>query len=94
MVNNNSAKKRIKINQRNNQNNNIYRSRVKTFTKNYLVITQRYKANPTEEVFLELKESLKLTLSQLDKASKRRVYHKNNVAKKKSNLLKVYNQLL
>nr|YP_009455763.1 30S ribosomal protein S20 [Dictyopteris divaricata]YP_010205270.1 30S ribosomal protein S20 [Grateloupia livida]AQZ24979.1 30S ribosomal protein S20 [Dictyopteris divaricata]UAV85839.1 30S ribosomal protein S20 [Grateloupia livida] len=94
MANTNSAKKRIRTNRRNNERNTIYKSRSKTFIKNYLALTQSYKLTQNEKKILEVKNSLNLALSQLDKAAKKNVYHKNNIARKKSNLLKVYNQLL
>nr|YP_011006215.1 30S ribosomal protein S20 [Dictyotopsis propagulifera]WAM63219.1 30S ribosomal protein S20 [Dictyotopsis propagulifera] len=95
MANNNSAKKRIKINTRNNERNSIYKSRIRTFTKKYLISIQDYKSNKQEKMNLsEVEDSLNRTLSQLDKAKKKKVYHKNNIARKKSNLVKLFNQLL
>lgn len=93
MANNNSAKKRIKINKRNNYRNSIYKSRMKTFTKKYLNLVQDYETNKTDEIFSLVKSSLQITLSQLDKAAKKNVYHKNNIARKKSLLVKVFNKL-
>lgn len=94
MANNNSAKKRIKVNKRNQLRNNIYKSRIKTFTKKYLSFVQYYRNDRTDHAFLEVKNSLKVILSQLDKAAKRHVYHKNTIARRKSILVKVYNNLL
>lgn len=94
MANNISAKKRIKVNKRNQLRNNIYRSRIKTFTKKYLSFVQNYRNEKTDSTFLQVKSSLKVILSQLDKAGKRHIYHKNNIARKKSVLVKVYNNLL
>ncbi|CAL8412548.1 unnamed protein product [Dictyota dichotoma] len=94
MANNNSAKKRIKVNKRNQLRNNIYKSRIKTFTKKYLNFVQVYRNKKTEDTLFEVQSSLKVILSQLDKAGKRDVYHKNNIARRKSALVKVYNNLL
>lgn len=94
MANNNSAKKRIKVNKRNQLRNNIYKSRIKTFTKKYFNFVQVYRNKKTEDTLFEVQSSLKVILSQLDKAGKRDVYHKNNIARRKSALVKVYNNLL
>lgn len=94
MANNNSAKKRIRVNKRNQLRNNIYKSRIKTFTKKYLSFVQDYRNDKTDDTFLQVKSSLKIILSQLDKAGKRHVYHKNTIARRKSVLVKVYNNLL
>ncbi len=94
MANNNSAKKRIKVNKRNQRRNNIFKSRIKTFTKKYLSSVQNYKTDKTDDTFLQVKNSLKTILSQLDKAGKRHVYHKNTIARRKSILVKVYNDLV
>lgn len=94
MANNNSAKKRIRVNKRNQLRNNIYKSRIKTFTKKYLNFVEYYRNNETDDTFSQVKSSLTVILSQLDKAGKRHVYHKNTIARRKSFLVKVYNTLL
>lgn len=93
MANIKSAKKRVKINQRNNRRNSSYRSKAKTFIKKYLILINDYQTNEDKIILDKIQISLKLAFSQIDKATKKKVYHKNNAARKKANLQKLYNQL-
>lgn len=94
MANNNSSRKRIRTTKRNNLQNNIYKSRIKTFIKKYLNLVNNYKYSKTDAGLIEIKNSLQLTFSQLDKAGKKNIYHKNKIARQKSNLQKILNQIL
>ena len=94
MANTRSAKKRIKLNQRNSRINRSYRSKVKTFTKQYLNAIEESKDIQTDTLTLQKIQSLlKVTISHIDKATKKKVYHKNNAARKKSKLQNLYNRL-
>ncbi|MDC7243903.1 MAG: 30S ribosomal protein S20 [Sphaerochaetaceae bacterium] len=93
MANNRSAKKRIKISDRNNKLNSFYKSRVKSSIKKYLTLVQDYKITKSEEIFLELQTFIKTCFSQIDKAAKKNVYHKNVAARKKATLTRLYNDL-
>lgn len=93
MANNKSAKKRIKITERNNKLNSFYKSRVKTSIKKYLMLIQAYKITKSKESFFELQNFIKICFSQIDKAAKKNVYHKNVAGRKKAMLMKLYNNL-
>ena len=94
MANTRSSKKRIKINQRNSRINRSYKSRVKTFTKQYLSAIEESQNIQIDNLDLQkIQVLLKLTISYIDKATKKKVYHKNTAARKKSKLQKLYNEL-
>ncbi len=86
MANNKSAKKRIKIAERNRLINKSYKSTVKTFTKKTLDYCEKYKKEPNEDNKNLVKESLNKAFSLIDKAVKKNVIHKNNGANKKSKI--------
>lgn len=86
MANNKSAKKRIKITQRNRLRNKVYKSSVKTLTKKFLLNLESYKESKTLENKEKLINMLNLIYSLIDKATKKNVFHKNKAARKKSQL--------
>ena len=86
MANNKSAVKRIKINERNRLENRRYKGNVKSIIKIYLDNLKQYQLDKTEENKTKLTDSLNLAYSQIDKATKRNVFHKNKAARKKSQL--------
>lgn len=97
MANNKSAKKRIKINKRNNIQNNSYKSLIKYYEKMHLKLIEEYK-NSNQIVSGEaISESIKQNLitsfaqvvSRIDRAVKKKVIHKNNGIRKKR---KLYNK--
>lgn len=77
MANNKSAKKRITINKRNRLKNRYYLSSVRTITKKF-----RNSLNDKQQAQILLNE----VYSLFDKGTKKGVYHKNNAARKKSQL--------
>ena len=89
MANNNSAKKRIQIAERNRLINKSYKSTVRTFTKKTLENCAKFKKEPNENNKNLVKSSLNKTFSLIDKAVKKNVLHKNNGANKKSKINKV-----
>ena len=86
MANNKSAKKRIKIAERNRLINKSYKSVVKTFTKKTLENCEKYKKDPNEDNKNLVKSSLNKAYSLIDKAVKKNVLHKNNGANRKSKI--------
>ncbi|CAL8412605.1 unnamed protein product [Sargassum natans] len=88
MANSKAAKKRIKINRRNNIRNNSYNSLMKTSKKKFINNLEIYNKEFTEKNKIIIKESLILAISQIDKAAKKKIIHKNTAARKKSNLYK------
>ena len=86
MANNKSAKKRIKIAERNRLINKSYKSTVRTLTKKTVESCAQYKKDPTEDNKNLVKTSLNKAFSLIDKAVKKNVLHKNNGANKKSKI--------
>jgi small subunit ribosomal protein S20 len=86
VANNKSAKKRIKIAERNRLVNKSYKSTVKTLTKKTLENCEKYKKDPNEDNKNLVKASLNRAFSLIDKAVKKNILHKNNGANKKSKI--------
>ena len=92
MANNKSAKKRIKINKRNQQNNKSYKSSIRSLVKKFrreLEFTfTSMNGNETLEIEkqTQLKKSLSSLYSMIDKSVKRNVLHKNKASRQKSKL--------
>ena len=86
MANNNSAKKRIQIAERNRLTNKSYKSTVRTLTKKTLENCEKYKKQPNEDNKNLVQTSLNQAYSIIDKAVKKNVLHKNNGANKKSKI--------
>ena len=89
MANNKSAKKRIKVAERNRLVNKSYKSTVKTLTKKTVVCCENYKKDPSAENKVLVQSSLNNAFSLIDKAVKKNVLHKNNGANKKSQINKL-----
>ena len=94
MANNKSAKKRIKIAERNRLINKSYKSTVRTLTKKTLENCEKYKKEPNEVNKNLLTTSLNRAFSLIDKAVKKNVLHKNNGANKKSKINKFVKAIL
>ena len=86
MANNASAKKRILINERNRLQNRFYKSSVRTLTKMFLKDLEVYKISRDPNDKEKAQNRLNLVYSLIDKGSKRKVFHKNTAARKKSKL--------
>ena len=86
MANNKSAQKRIQVTKRNRLQNRFYKSSVQTLIKRFFKNLELYKSLKNSETKKKLKESLNLTYSIIDKASKKKLFHKNTAARKKSKL--------
>nr|YP_009694299.1 30S ribosomal protein S20 [Hapterophycus canaliculatus]AXU40716.1 30S ribosomal protein S20 [Hapterophycus canaliculatus] len=96
MANSRSAKKRIRINRRNNIQNNAYKSLIKYYEKIHLNLIKEYK---NSEDFIEgqstpdnvkktLSDSFARVASRIDRAVKKKIIHKNTAIRKKNNLFK------
>ena len=86
MANIKSAKKRILVSRKRADRNKSVRSRIKTAVKKVEVaIEAGDKAAATE--------ALRVAVSELDKATKKGIYHKNTTARKVSRLTKAVNAL-
>ena len=86
MPNIKSAKKRVKLNQKNNLRNRKVKSEVKTRTKNFLL---SLKENDKERA----QENLRIAIKTIDQAASKKIYHRNTAARKKSRLAKLFNKL-
>jgi len=86
VANNKSAKKRIKIAERNRLINKSYKSTVRTLTKKTLEDCEKYKKEPNENNKNLVQKSLNKAFSLIDKAVKKNVLHKNNGANRKSKI--------
>ncbi len=86
MPNTASAKKRMRQEQKRRAHNRSIKSRVKTqITKARLAITTPKASNE------DAAEAVRLAVSELDRAAKKGVLHKNNAARRKSRLMKQLN---
>lgn len=85
MANSNSAEKRIRSNERKQQRNQMYRSRVKTLVRKAEQLIFSGQAS---------EEAVKEALSTLDKAAVKGIIHKNNAARRKSRLMKKLNNFV
>ncbi|MCU0492164.1 MAG: 30S ribosomal protein S20 [Chloroflexaceae bacterium] len=82
MANTESARKRIRTNERKRLRNQMYRSRVKTMLKK--AEQSIFSGKPSDEAIRE-------AISTLDKAAVKGIIHKNNAARRKSRLMKKLN---
>jgi small subunit ribosomal protein S20 len=86
MANTKSAEKRIQTNERNRLENRLYKSSVRTLTKNFLKDLEIYKDSQNPEQKEKLQKMLSSVYSLIDKGTKRNVFHKNTAARKKAQL--------
>jgi small subunit ribosomal protein S20 len=86
MANNKSAKKRIVINRRNRIQNRFYKTSVRTLTKMFSESLETYQTNQTDENKQKVQTILNYVYSLIDKGTKKKVFHKNTAARKKSKL--------
>jgi small subunit ribosomal protein S20 len=86
MANNKSAKKRIKINERNRLRNRFYKSSVRTLTKSFVKELKVYQISKNPEEKEKLQKILSSIYSLIDKGTKKNVFHKNTAARKKAQL--------
>lgn len=86
MANNKSAKKRIKINERNRLHNRFYKSSVRTLMKAFFQDFEIYKTSQHSEDKEKLQIRLNLIYSLIDKGKKKNIFHKNTAARKKAKL--------
>lgn len=88
MANNKSSRKRIKINKRNRLENKFYKTSVKTLTK--VLLKKTIFPNIPQNLIgkEELQNLLNSSYSLIDKGTKKKVFHKNRAARKKSQLAK------
>nr|YP_009315142.1 Ribosomal protein S20 [Titanophycus setchellii]SCW23597.1 Ribosomal protein S20 [Titanophycus setchellii] len=81
MAKNASVLKSISVADRNRKRNKIYKSVIKSLTKKFL--TNLSQVNNTDDI-AELKFTVSILYSKIDKAVKKGVLHRNNAARKKA----------
>jgi len=86
MANNRSARKRIDIAKRNRLINKFYKSSTKTLIKNYVLQIKKYKNSNDLLDKTKAQNILNHIYSLFDKGVKKKVYHRNAAARKKSRL--------
>lgn len=88
MANSKSALKRIQIAERNRLRNKAYKSAVRTLIKKYFQAVDAYQAEPTADNLAVVEQNMSAAYSKIDKAVKRKVFHRNNGARKKASIAK------
>ena len=86
MANNKSAKKRIKLNKRNNIQNKRYKTSFRNLTKLFFQTLEIFKEFKKSEDEKKLREILNSLYSIMDKGTKKNIFHKNMTARYKSRL--------
>ncbi|SDC79017.1 30S ribosomal protein S20 [Halanaerobium congolense] len=81
-----SAKKRVKTTEKKTAQNRMWKDRLKNAIKD---MEKAVEAGNNEAAAEQLKETKKV----IDKAVTRNIIHKNNAARKKSRLTKMYNNM-
>jgi len=81
-----SAKKRVKVTEKKTAQNKEWKERLKNAIKN---MEKAVEAGDKEAAAEQLKETKKV----IDEAVTRNILHKNNAARKKSRLTKMYNNM-
>ena len=89
MANIKSAKKRVAIGKRNNNLNKFYKSRIKNLIKKYRTIIKSSESKKEASTLVVLKDLLSKIYSRIDKAEKKKVFHKRKAGRHKSRLNKV-----
>ena len=86
MANTKSAEKRIEINKRNRLRNRYYKTSVRTLIKLFFNDLELYQASQDLKEKEKLQKILSSIYSILDKGTKKNIFHKNTVARKKAKL--------
>lgn len=81
-----SAKKRVKIAEKRTRRNREWKNKLKTSIK-------EFEKTVAEGNATDAQEKLQQTIKVIDTASGKGIIHKNNAARKKSRLTKMYNKI-
>lgn len=90
MANIKSAKKKVRIGQRNLKLNRFYKSTIKGLVKKYRKAIKVYEVNRDNDNYKTLQNLLSRLYSRIDKAAKKKVFHLKKAARQKSRLNKVF----
>ena len=86
MANIKSAKKRVRIGERNRKMNRFYKSSIKTLVKKYRTNIKTFESNRTSETYEVLQTLISKIYSRIDKAAKKKVFHLRKAARQKSRI--------
>lgn len=86
MPHTNQAKKRLRQDEKRRLYSRGVRREIKTLTKRFVAHVEDNERDEAEELFRAI-------VSKLDKAAKRKVYHKNTVARRKSQVARLLGAL-
>jgi len=89
MANIKSAKKRVRIGERNRKMNRFYKSSIKTLVKKYRTNIKTFESNRTNETYEVLQTLISKIYSRIDKAAKKKVFHLRKAARQKSRISSV-----
>jgi small subunit ribosomal protein S20 len=89
LANSKSALKRVRVAERNRIHHRSYRSAARTMVKKAEFAIQDLKSQDVEQA--EAQEALTKAVSMLDRVAGKGILHPNNVARRKSRLLKKFN---
>nr|YP_009550374.1 ribosomal protein S20 [Characiopsis acuta]QAA11304.1 ribosomal protein S20 [Characiopsis acuta] len=93
MANIKSAKKKVRVGQRNLILNRFYKSTVKTLLKKYRVAIKNFEVNKDLETYELLKALISKIYSRIDKAAKKKVFHPRKAARQKSRISKLFKKV-
>jgi small subunit ribosomal protein S20 len=82
-----SAIKRVRSSGRKRERNLMFRSRARTAVKKARALIDQGQLD-------EAREAVRQAITTLDKAAEKGIIHKNNVARRKSRLMRRYNQAM
>lgn len=89
MANIKSAKKRVRIGERNRKMNRFYKSSIKSLVKKYRTNIKNFESNRDTETYEILKSLVSKIYSRIDKAAKKKVFHLRKAARQKSRISQV-----
>jgi small subunit ribosomal protein S20 len=89
MANIKSAKKRVRIGERNRKMNRFYKSSIKSLVKKYRTNIKNFESNRDTETYEILKSLVSKIYSRIDKAAKKKVFHLRKAARQKSRISNV-----
>ena len=89
MANIKSAKKRVRIGERNRKMNRFYKSSIKSLVKKYRTNIKQFETSRDTETYEVLKSLVSKIYSRIDKAAKKKVFHLRKAARQKSRISNV-----
>jgi small subunit ribosomal protein S20 len=89
MANIKSAKKKVRIGQRNLKLNRFYKSTIKGLVKKYRKALKTYETSRDQSTYQVLESLVSNLYSRIDKAAKKKVFHLKKAARQKSRVNKV-----